>query len=286
MRQDVCVGCLAILILSCVSVAAYDLSQVFVHSKIELSEHGLDPGTSVRWQVSDPTGATAFEDTVRADSSGIATSGAWIPGSVGEHEINVTVGDAEPFTRTISVLSLYVLDTPYIDDFGNPDAGRWYRTYWKDGGHVEIINSRQNKVSQIACPIVADRCVVQVTVSFPGCDNPAVCGAGVLFGLSDDSSFYYLVAITPVGTFGIQKFTGGAFKTIAGPVESKHLRKGMDTENVIRLEIQASRVLIFFNGQSVGRLNASVPEGRVGLVVANYAGSTTAHFDDFSLVAE
>jgi hypothetical protein len=198
----------------------------------------------------------------------------------------VAIGDAEPIAGTMQVREMYTLDTPYREDFSAPDSGWWYHLYWRDGGYVQATNDQKNEVKWFACPIVASRFSVEVTVSFPDYQNPTTCGAGLLFGLSDDGGLYYLVAITPAGTFGIQKFMNGAFTTIAGPLECMYLHQGMDTDNVIRLEVQASKVLIFFNGHSFGTLKTSIPEGRVGLLVANYIGTTTAQFDDFSLAPQ
>jgi hypothetical protein len=275
-----------VLLLCLVSSAgvAYDLTGTFLHSKPVLEENGLAPGTSVTWRVIDPSGVLVLERTGTADGTGRAIGGSWQPTVVGTHEILIYENGGDPERETIQVREFYVLDEPYRDDFSSQARASWYAELSLDGGYAEYTNGRLNSLARTACPIIADRYRVQVTVRFPSSNNPSEPISGLLFGLSDTDNSYYMLLITPAGTFMVQRrLSSGGFETVSGMMESGHLRKGMNVSNIIRLEVEESKALILFNGKSIVSFSAPDLPGRVGFVVISYDSSTTVQFDDFSL---
>jgi len=174
----------------------------------------------------------------------------------------------------------------YQDDFSDPDSG-WpessgstVREY--TGGEYRILVETAGYTSWSSGGAAFEDVDVQVQARS---DDPAAAQAyGLLFRFQDNANFYGFLVDPVGGDYALYAREGGSWRVIVGWTVSSAIHTG-ETANQLRAVCQGSQITLYVNGHQLTTVaDAAFDEGRLGLLVTNFADTTgaDAYFDDLT----
>ncbi len=173
-----------------------------------------------------------------------------------------------------------------VDGFGNSQSG-WteHRSaeyeHFYESGQFHFAVSRTNFTGNAWLQLRDLGVRYRMEVRARKIGGPDMNNYGLIFGGQDDTNFYTF-RISDSGSYRVAKQVQGRWQDLAAWTKAPLLHTG--AWNALGLSIEATRITVCLNGQTLTGLNdAALQSGRVGLVGGAFDEPTHLHFDDFGV---
>ena len=210
----------------------------------------------------------------------ITANGGWEP--------STNASDFAPISRIFIPLAArdYCSGPFYTDNFSNPGSG------WpiNDVGSVrwEYLNGEYRILVRNISWEAGARANLQVSDHILAADVRNATGVygtyGLIIGLSDDWSQFYLFEIDPGGYYAIWRYDAGSWTVLASGL-SGNINTGV-ASNRLKIERNGTSIKAYANNQLLATVSDSTHTGprRVGLMVFSYdQPNVDIRFDNFSV---